>query len=123
MRLVESGPSVTNEDVRIEIAARTIAGLEKGEPWPSNADLGGGPTGTRDDEYRDAMRDQAREVLEAVDAVTRPSSGELRALANSLRANVDWLEAGGEPSEHTWRHLRWIADRVGAHSREVTDGD
>lgn len=50
----------------IERAARALAALEDGQDWPSNAELGGNLTGTRDDEYRDAMRDTAREMLDAV---------------------------------------------------------
>lgn len=34
--------------------------------WPSNEELGGGLTGTRDDEYKDAMREQAVEFIEEV---------------------------------------------------------
>lgn len=32
--------------------------------WPSNEELGGGLTGTRDDEYKDAMCEQAVELIE-----------------------------------------------------------
>jgi hypothetical protein len=53
----------------IEAGARALAELEPGEAWPSNYELGGGPTGTRDDEYRSEMLDQARMVLQAVFAV------------------------------------------------------
>lgn len=35
----------------IERMARVISYLDPGEPWPTNEELGGGPTGTRDDEY------------------------------------------------------------------------
>jgi hypothetical protein len=120
MRLVESGPSVTNEDVRIEIAARTIAGLEKGEPWPSNADLGGGPTGTRDDEYRDAMREQAREVLEAVDAVTRPSSEVRARVLREAAARFDKLHKEGKDDPWYWTDA---ADYLNEWAEEETNGD
>ncbi|SDQ47752.1 hypothetical protein SAMN04488565_2627 [Leucobacter chromiiresistens] len=39
---------------QIEAAARALACLEPGEDWPTNGELGGSPTGTRDDEYRTA---------------------------------------------------------------------
>ena len=50
-------------EAEIEAAARSLAGLEDGEPWPSNEALGGGLTGTRDDEYRNASRADARAAL------------------------------------------------------------
>lgn len=62
-------PRVAIHARRVEAAARALASLSPGEPWPSNAMLGGGLTGTRDDEYRDAMYEQAREVIAAIDAV------------------------------------------------------
>ena len=63
-RLVYESPLVARVlEARVEPVARALAGLEEGEPWPSNEALGGGPTGTRDDEYRAAMLDQAREIL------------------------------------------------------------
>lgn len=50
----------------VEVAARAIAELEPGEDWPTNAALGGGLTGTRDDEYRDALHSDARAALAAL---------------------------------------------------------
>ena len=50
----------------IERAARAHASIEPGGDWPTNAALGGNLTGTRDDEYRAGMREQAAEVLAAV---------------------------------------------------------
>ena len=47
--------------------ARELAQLDDGEPWPSNDELGGHHIlGTRDDEYRFAMLEEARAVLNAV---------------------------------------------------------
>lgn len=46
-----------------EAVARVLAQLEDGEDWPTNAALGGNLTGTRDDEFRYACRDEARNVL------------------------------------------------------------
>lgn len=56
----------TYDDALVEKAARALAEIEPGDDWPTNEELGGGPTGTRDDEYRDAMREQAQWVLDAV---------------------------------------------------------
>lgn len=50
----------------IERVARTMAGLEPDEEWPSNETLGGNLTGTRDDEYRDGMCEQAKEAINAL---------------------------------------------------------
>ena len=51
----------------VEALARQLAQLDDGEPWPSNDELGGHHIlGTRDDEYRYAMLEEAREVLNAV---------------------------------------------------------
>ena len=52
-------------DEAVERAARAVAGMEPGEDWRTNAEMGGGPTGTRDDEYRDACMEAARSVLTA----------------------------------------------------------
>ena len=51
----------------VEALARELAQLDDGEPWPSNDELGGHHIlGTRDDEYRFAMLEEARAVLNAV---------------------------------------------------------
>ena len=51
----------------VEELARELAELKPGEPWPSNEELGGHRLlGTRDDEYRFAMRDQALELMSLV---------------------------------------------------------
>lgn len=55
----------TQDREAVERAARALAGLTTDEPWPTSAALGGGPTGTRDDEYRAAMIDQADAALSA----------------------------------------------------------
>lgn len=54
-----------NRDEIIEQAARVLARLEPGEDWPTNETLGGGLTGTRDDEFRQEMIDQARALADA----------------------------------------------------------
>lgn len=51
-------------DAAVEAVARKLALLDEGDPWPSNVELGGHPLlGTRDDEYRYGMREQATELL------------------------------------------------------------
>lgn len=52
-------------DETVDRAARAVAGLEPGEDWPTNAEMGGGPTGTRDDEYRSECVRTARAALTA----------------------------------------------------------
>ena len=50
----------------IEAAAKALAHMEPGEDWPSNTDLGGHAIlGTRDDEYKWAMEQDAKRALEA----------------------------------------------------------
>ena len=56
-------PAVTDD--MVERAATALTGLEPGEDWPSNEDLGGAPCETRDDEYWYAAHEQAREILDA----------------------------------------------------------
>lgn len=56
---------LTSDEAR-EAAARGIAQIGPSEGWPTNEALGGGPTGTRDDEYLDMMHDQAADALAAV---------------------------------------------------------
>lgn len=53
-------------DAAIERMTRVFADLEPGEPWPTNEELGGGPTGTRDDEYWHVCMDRARAALDAL---------------------------------------------------------
>ena len=56
-------------DEAVEAAALEMSGFDS---WPSNGELGGGPTGTRDDEFRSANIEDARAALQAaVDAVTK----------------------------------------------------
>lgn len=53
-------------DAAVERMARAWACLDPGEPWPTNEELGGGLTGTRDDEYRHECMDRARAALDAL---------------------------------------------------------
>ena len=78
----------------IEAGARELACLDDGEPWPSNADLGGNPTGTRDDEYRDGITEHATEIITAalphiLDALAEQANSERAWQAkNYLRAKA-----------------------------------
>jgi hypothetical protein len=49
----------------IEAAAKAMAGMQPDEEWPTNEELGGSLTGTRDDEFRDGMLEQAKAGLTA----------------------------------------------------------
>lgn len=62
----ETRALTTVDDATVERLARKLANLEPGEEWPSNHDLGGGPCGTRDDEYQAGMHEQAREIIAVV---------------------------------------------------------
>lgn len=57
---------LTVDEDMVERVARELAYMEPDEEWPSNSDLGGGPCGTRDDEYRAGMHEQAREIIAVV---------------------------------------------------------
>lgn len=53
---------LTITDDMTDRAALAIAEVDE---WPTNDELGGGPTSTRDDEFRDEHIDMARVALEA----------------------------------------------------------
>lgn len=86
--------TITNET--IERAALAIAEVDE---WPTNEELGGNLTGTRDDEFRNEHIDMARAALEAAlkedqDAVT---SGEwaafqLEELRDRVKITDDMIE-------------------------------
>lgn len=48
-----------------EMVERGALALAYTDEWPTNEELGGNLTGTRDDEFRDSCREEARRVLEA----------------------------------------------------------
>lgn len=48
-----------------EMVERGALALAYTDEWPTNEELGGNLTGTRDDEFRDSCRDEARRILEA----------------------------------------------------------
>lgn len=54
--------SLTITDEMVERAALALAYVDE---WPTNEELGGSLTGTRDDELRDSCREEARGILEA----------------------------------------------------------
>lgn len=56
---------------QIDAVARQLANLEEGEPWPTNEQLGGNMTGTRDDEFRWSKQEEAEEVLSAAGFIVR----------------------------------------------------
>lgn len=53
-------------DDAVERMARALAELEPGDQWPTNAELGGGPTGDRDVEYHQGLLQEARAALDAL---------------------------------------------------------
>lgn len=53
-------------DKAVDALARHLALLDDGDPWPTNAQLGGSMTGTRDDEFRAGKEEEAREILTLV---------------------------------------------------------
>lgn len=60
-------PDVPNNySFLVDAIARRLASLEPNEPWPTNEELGGSLTGTRDDEYRHGMNEQATEILDDI---------------------------------------------------------
>jgi hypothetical protein len=96
----------------IEKAARALAGLEDGEPWPTNAELGGNLTGTRDDEYHDAMTEDATTTLSAAYPALRAQI--IRELAEKHRAELAEAWAEGAQDE---------ADRWGLSQDEAEAGE
>lgn len=62
-QLEEHRDRLTITDDMVERAALAIAEVDE---WPTNEELGGGPTSTRDEEFRDQYIDMARAALEAV---------------------------------------------------------
>ena len=87
----------------VEALAREMACLEPGDPWPTNEQLGGGLTGTRDDEYRDGMRDQARDSLAAVAPLIERAVRERIAADIEAQAN-DYLALAPTGTFETSRH-------------------
>src|SRR5690625_683862 len=77
----------------VEAAAKALAELEPGEDWPSNIDLGGHALlGTRDDEFKRAMEQDAKRDLTAalphIEAALRKQiATDIRAVANGP---TDW---------------------------------
>lgn len=99
-------------DAAVEVAARALAQLEPGEEWPPNAALGGNLTGTRDDEYRSAMEDSAREVLQAA----YPLLVEEIATAIEAQLHID----ADRLSNTAYRHAARIARSTVNHNEELS---
>ena len=77
----------------VEALARELAQLDDGEPWPSNDELGGHHIlGTRDDEYRFAMLEEARAVLNAV--LPHLTADDLRTTPAGRQLMAEGWEAG-----------------------------
>ena len=109
----------------VEALARELAQLDAGDPWPSNDDLGGHHIlGTRDDEYRFAMLEEARAVLNTVlphltadDLPTRLVRDiQVRTIRATARAAT--YEEDDTPQGHDWDRaavsawLNGLADNI-----------
>lgn len=57
---------VLPEDLRAAAIRLVSEHLRPGCTWPTNEELGGGPTGDRDIEYRAGFEDQAGEILDLI---------------------------------------------------------
>lgn len=92
----------------IERAARAHALIEPGEDWPTNSELGGSQTGTRDDEYRAGMREEAEIVLAAVlpALLDAEELEELKDEFEQLRAENERLIERGWQDEREFHRLR-----------------
>ena len=122
-------PDLTPEHPAVEALARELAQLDAGDPWPSNDDLGGHHIlGTRDDEYRFAMLEEARAVLNAAlphltadDLPTRLVRDiQVRTIRATARAAT--YEEDGTPWDYDWDRaavaawLNGLADNIEAGS-------
>lgn len=90
-RATELPSETPNYSFLVDAIARRLASLEPNEPWPTNEELGGSLTGTRDDEYRHGMNEQATEILDDIlplllrdlDRATERPSGTRHGLADA----------------------------------------
>jgi hypothetical protein len=69
----------------VEAAARALAELAPDEEWPTNEALGGNPTGTRDDEYRAALLDDARNAVAAAPLIEAQVRAQVAAEIEAIR--------------------------------------
>lgn len=79
----------------LEKAARALAQIPEGKDWPSNEDLGGSMAGTRDDEYHDAMTEEARAAVAAyleAQAVTTVEELEALPMETTVRCESGTIE-------------------------------
>lgn len=106
-------------DEAIEAAAKALAYIEPGEDWPSNTDLGGHAIlGTRDDEFKWAMEQDAERALTAalphIEAALRKQiAADLRTKGNTYPTHSErrgaWHSAARIASEAAERALREAA--------------
>lgn len=106
----------------VEALARELAFLDDGDPWPSNEELGGSPTGTRDDEFRAAQEETAVEhigvVLPHLTADDLPVHLVRDIQARTLRATA--RAATYEQDGIPWGH-GWYRDTLTAWLDELAD--
>ena len=98
--------SIKITDEITEVGARALAMLTPNEGWPTNASLGGNATGTRDDEYRAAMHEQAHMVAAAIAPL----------IEAAVREQITKEEQDEPPSLTIW------ADGATTDQREVIYG-
>ena len=94
-------PDITPNHPAVEALARELAQLDAGDPWPSNDDLGGHHIlGTRGDEYRFAMLEEARAVLNA--ALPHLIADDLRNTPAGKQLMAEAWEEGAEAGERDY---------------------
>ncbi|GAB2567383.1 hypothetical protein [Leucobacter ruminantium] len=81
---------------QIEAVARELACLDEGDSWPTNAQLGGSLTGDRDVEYREGMREQARDLLLVAARAAGVAPQDELPVASALPVGDDSGHAGGD---------------------------
>ena len=98
---------IDRNHLAVEALARELAFLNDGDPWPSNKELGGSPTGTRDDEFRAAQEETAVEhigvILPHLESATEENLARLRdtlagraLMAEGWQALIESMSASGE---------------------------
>lgn len=93
----------------VEALARELAFLDDGDPWPSNEELGGSPTGTRDDEFRAAQEETAVEhigvVLPHLESATEDNLARLRNTPAGRALMAEGWDRGVADNERGWDHV------------------
>src|SRR5690625_5554059 len=108
----ERSHQMNNPEEAVEAAAKALAELEPGEDWPSNIDLGGHALlGTRDDEFKRAMEQDAKRALTAA----------LPHLEAALRAQIaDDIQERLVPADQTEVAV-WIRNQAARIAQEGTN--